>query len=221
MTGILPDSVSGGLIIRDAAGNCTPQPNVINAYCPPAGFVTTCEITALPSDCTARITPAQINAIVSELMSFAYCLDPNGPWNCAATNNLCAAFTQWALLNVTGIIISDTPPPTPKVSQMWYESDSGNTFIWYDDGNSQQWVQMAPGSGSGVNAADYVLKAGDTMGGDLGLPNLPTLPIHAANKAYVDSVTGGLPTGGTVGQALVKNALNVPQWGAAIDGGLY
>jgi len=25
---------------------------------------------------------------------------------------------------------------------LWWESDSGNTFIWVDDGNTQQWVQQ-------------------------------------------------------------------------------
>jgi len=39
--------------------------------------------------------------------------------------------------------ISDTPPANPLPGTLWFESDSGNTYIWYDDGNSQQWVQMA------------------------------------------------------------------------------
>ncbi len=39
--------------------------------------------------------------------------------------------------------IADTPPSSPLPGAMWYESDSGNTFIWFDDGNSQQWVQIA------------------------------------------------------------------------------
>ena len=222
MAGILPDAPSGGLIIRDAAGNCTPQTNVVNAYCPPASFTSTCAITALPSDCTARITPAQINAIVSELMSFAVCLDPTGSWDCAALNNLCDAFTAWAAINVSGIIISDTAPPTPKHGTLWWESDTGSTHIWYDDGNSSQWVQIAPGSGGGGSSTstDFVLKTGDTMSGPLNIPMAPVAPIEAANKAYVDSVAG-IPLGGLPGQALVINAASVPTWGAPIDGGTY
>ena len=221
MTGILPDSVSGGLIIRDAAGNCTPQPNVLNAYCPPATFVSTCALTALPSDCTARITPAQINAIVSELISFAACLDPNGPWNCAATNNLCTSFTEWAILNVANVVISDTPPTNPKQGMLWWESDSGTTFIWYDDGNTQQWVQIAPGSGTGITTSDFVLKTGDTMSGPLYQPLAPTTPIELANKAYVDAATGGFPIGGIAGQVLMIDAAGAPSWNAIIDGGTY
>ena len=41
--------------------------------------------------------------------------------------------------------ISDTRPPVPKHNQLWWESDTGLLFIWYDDGNSQQWVQVTPG----------------------------------------------------------------------------
>ena len=33
-------------------------------------------------------------------------------------------------------IISDTPPPSPANGALWYESDSGVLYIWYNDGNS-------------------------------------------------------------------------------------
>jgi ABC-type transporter Mla MlaB component len=39
-------------------------------------------------------------------------------------------------------IISDTPPSNPANGALWYESDSGVLFIWYNDGNSSQWVQV-------------------------------------------------------------------------------
>jgi hypothetical protein len=39
-------------------------------------------------------------------------------------------------------IISDTPPASPANGALWYESDSGILFIWYNDGNSSQWVQV-------------------------------------------------------------------------------
>ena len=45
--------------------------------------------------------------------------------------------------SVGGAVISDTAPPGPLTpGQLWWESDSGNTFLWYDDGTSQQWVQQ-------------------------------------------------------------------------------
>jgi hypothetical protein len=47
--------------------------------------------------------------------------------------------------------IGDSPPSTPVGGQLWWESDSGNLFIWYDDGTSSQWVPATIGtSGSAV-----------------------------------------------------------------------
>lgn len=107
MPGLLPDAANGGQIIRDAGGVCTNPPNVLNAYCPPAAFTSTCELTALPQDCTARIMPSQINGIVSELLCFAANLNPTGNWNCSSNCNLAAAFAAWAAANklVDGVTI--------------------------------------------------------------------------------------------------------------------
>lgn len=138
---IFPVDSAGGVIIRDELGNPTNPPNVPNAYVPPSGFVMTCEPTALPADCTARITAAQINAIVSELLSFAVCLDPDGPWDCAALDNLCKAFTAWVATHV-GAYVGEGSPPTPPTSPLWYQSSTGLLFYWYDDGNTQQFVQL-------------------------------------------------------------------------------
>jgi len=63
---------------------------------------------------------------------------------------------------VGGAIVSDTPPSSPQVGQLWFESDSGATFIWYNDGDSSQWVQIAP-SGfpeAPVDGVPYVRKNG-------------------------------------------------------------
>ncbi|MEY9493761.1 hypothetical protein [Bradyrhizobium elkanii] len=99
---IFPESSAGAIALRDLDGNPTNPPNVQNAYPPPAAYVTSCPITALPSDCTARIEARQINNIVSELLAFAECLDPDGPWDCNSLKNLCAAFSTWAALHGGG-----------------------------------------------------------------------------------------------------------------------
>lgn len=97
----LPSSIfptedeAGGVVIRDESG-CKVPPNVNNAYCPAPGFQTTCDLTALPRDCDARILPDQINAIVSELLSLAEFWSPTGEWDCHAQDNLVRLFTKWA-----------------------------------------------------------------------------------------------------------------------------
>jgi len=147
-----PDSAAG-VVFRDPAGVALDPPEVNNAYSPAPPFIITCPPTALPSNCDARIEPRQINAIVSELLSFAECLDPDGPWDCNSLQNLCAAFAVWAAKNVSVAIISDEPPvgdPDPlKPGQFWFESDTGFLYIWFDDGSSTQWVQVG-GNNSGV-----------------------------------------------------------------------
>jgi hypothetical protein len=43
---------------------------------------------------------------------------------------------------VSGASISDAAPSSPQAGQLWFESDSGNTYIYYNDGNTSQWVQI-------------------------------------------------------------------------------
>jgi len=141
---IFPDLVSaGGVIYRDAAGVPLAPPNVQNAYSPlPPFVIAPCDASALPSDCDARIEPRQVNAIVSELLSFAECMDPTGTWNCDSLQNLCAAFSAWVALHATGVMIADEPPVDADDNRLWWESDTGFLFVKYNDGNSTQWVQI-------------------------------------------------------------------------------
>ena len=39
-----------------------------------------------------------------------------------------------------------TEPPTAVDGQLWWESDTGELYIYYDDGDSKQWVQTSGGS---------------------------------------------------------------------------
>lgn len=60
---------------------------------------------------------------------------------------------------------SDTPPSGPSPGDLWFDSVSGNTFIWYDDGTSQQWVAM---SNAVPPDGDYLpLTGGTPLTGDL------------------------------------------------------
>jgi len=50
--------------------------------------------------------------------------------------------------------ISDTAPSNPEVGAMWFDSSIGKSFIYYNDGNSSQWIQMNPNTQSGPAGAD-------------------------------------------------------------------
>lgn len=93
---IIPSEASGGVVVRDSGGVCYSPAGIANAYCPPADFSSSCEIRYLPSNCSARITPAQINAFQSEILCLAQTFNPDGNWNCGSLCNLSTTFTQWA-----------------------------------------------------------------------------------------------------------------------------
>lgn len=46
-----------------------------------------------------------------------------------------------------GATIADSSPANPSVGQLWWESDTGALNVWYDDGNTSQWVQT---NGTGI-----------------------------------------------------------------------
>lgn len=95
-------------------------------------------------------------------------------------------------------IVSGTPPASPANGDLWFDSVSGQTFVWYTDANSSQWVIV---SNTGVQDApvstttygrhngnwEAVLPlTGGTMVGPLVLHQDPTGYFMAATKGYVD-----------------------------------
>lgn len=114
--------------------------------------------------------------------------------------------TQWTTPAGGGasVSIADTPPGSPDVGSLWWESDTGIFWIYYNDGNTTQWVQSSGTGGVSqayVDAQDAlkanityvdsqdalkVAKAGDTMTGSLGI-NMP-------NATFVLNATGLTPS---------------------------
>ena len=82
------------------------------------------------------------------------------------------------------VIISDVPPANPAPGQLWWSSVNGELLLWYDDGDSQQWV-AATDTGQGLKDAPYdgnayarkdgewVEVEGDGSGGGGGIPEAP------------------------------------------------
>lgn len=56
--------------------------------------------------------------------------------------------TVWVRLGSGGasVEISDTAPGTPDEGDLWFKSDTLELYIYYDDGDSQQWVTVSGGA---------------------------------------------------------------------------
>ena len=54
------------------------------------------------------------------------------------------------------ISISDTAPGSPSAGDLWYESDTGKTFVYYADGSSNQWVEIGASSAAAAGATGQV-----------------------------------------------------------------
>ena len=50
------------------------------------------------------------------------------------------------------LFVGDAPPPSPGPNQLWWNSASGQMYLWYNDGNSTQWVPAMPTLPVGVPA---------------------------------------------------------------------
>jgi hypothetical protein len=103
------------------------------------------------------------------------------------------------------IIIADAPPFAPPLvpvhGQLWWESDTGNLFVHYDDGTSGQWVQISGPSGTiGASAPGYLRWAcGDE-----------TTPVSAGNAKVTDRMPYAFTATG------IKASLNVAQASGAV-----
>ena len=51
---------------------------------------------------------------------------------------------NWSAVETDYTEISPTPPPNAVPGQSWYDSKDGRTYIYYEDTDSSQWVEMNP-----------------------------------------------------------------------------
>ena len=70
----------------------------------------------------------------------------------------------------SSVTVSDTPPISPKLGDLWWDSVGGQLYVWYTDANSSQWVAASNSTGS----------AG---GGGGGLPDAPNDGTAYARKS--------------------------------------
>lgn len=104
------------------------------------------------------------------------------------------------------VTIGSTPPTNPAPGWLWWDTVSGQLFVWYDDGTSAQWVQA-----NGGGAASSALTLPTTgVGGIFALQDQPTI-----NQPVLMGVTDGSNAApGQVGEYLSVISLNGPFTGS-------
>ena len=87
--------------------------------------------------------------------------------------------TQWVVADDatgsggsgTNVTVSDTAPTSPTAGDLWFKSDEGRLKIYYNDGDSNQWVDTSPigtgGSGGGVSVTTDDNEPSNPSDGDL------------------------------------------------------
>ena len=60
------------------------------------------------------------------------------------------------------VSVSTEAPAGPSEGDLWYNSNLGRTFVYYDDGSSQQWVDVAPFNQGGSNSTVIVSSSAPT-----------------------------------------------------------
>jgi hypothetical protein len=113
---------------------------------------------------------------------------------------------SWQAAIGASVTISDIAPTNPKPGDLWFDSVGGQTYLWYQDANSSQWV-IANNSGG-----NFLPLSGGTMNGDIVLKGNATaalnpVPLQQLTSGYLP-LSGGTLTGDIVLKGNAVAALN-------------
>ena len=100
------------------------------------------------------------------------------------------------LTNLTGVAatvaISTTAPVSPTSGDLWYNSNKGRTFVYYNDGSSSQWVDTAPFNQAYLDALSGIgFSAGIATDPSIYYTDTPTTGIFFPASDQVTVVSAG------------------------------
>jgi hypothetical protein len=123
--------------------------------------------------------------------------------------------TTWAKVGGGGgasLTISDTPPGSPTAGAMWWNSVLGTLMVYYNDGNSSQWVPATP-----TMAGSYLPLAGGTLTG----PLTGTTATFSENAATQNTLAISNPGANGVGIKLTGDGATTPSKYIRVNGGNF
>jgi hypothetical protein len=115
------------------------------------------------------------------------------------------SFTTVAAGGGASVTTSDTAPSSPSDGDLWYDSVGGRTYVYYDDGDTSQWVDAAPQGGSGGTGTK--IEVGNTKAEvtDTGSDGAFVVTTEGSERLRVDS-SGNVGIGGTPTRPLTVTA---------------
>jgi len=144
----------------------------------------------------------------------------------AGTNNTSLATTAYvtsaiAALPPAGAVINPTAPASPNVGELWFDSTGLQTYVWYNDGNSTQWVPVinqgvlsgsfAPLTNPASGQNNYAPLANPTFTGTV------TIPAGASISGFAPLASPAFTGTPTVGGSNVLTASSVTSTAIAGD----
>ena len=90
----------------------------------------------------------------------------------------------WANPPAASAIVSDTAPGSPGLNALWFNSALGQMFIWYNDGNSTQWVPTSPTAPNKL-LQEVMVETGAVATGTTILPTDDTIPQITEGNEYM------------------------------------
>jgi hypothetical protein len=125
-----------------------------------------------------------------------------------------------------GCYVGDTPPAGAEPGWLWWNSAEGILYVWYDDGDTQQWVEASPGGGGGGSGEPVTpIVAGEGLtGGTISDTGTVALDTVYTDGRYVnvtgDTMTGDLIIEKTIdgfAAVVIKNAATTSQALSAVQ----
>ena len=153
---------------------------------------------AISSNAWANTVGVNVTAVANSYTNtvFGYSNTYTGLAFTAANTSQYTANLAFDKANTGGVPISDVAPSNPAANSLWWSSDLGRLFVFYNDGSSAQWVEASP----------------DTLASNQQLVSKINTSLQNSTGAFAGTltVTGGVNTN------TISTSTNVASFGTAL-----